>query len=387
VVTQYFENPPIEIPVSQSVVITLGKVIHNNGPYGPVDGATNTAVTVPSGCTVSPNPHIQLFSAVPVSVDVLLHEPFTIHCSQLGPHTFTFDDTVRVTSPGVEDPVPGNNRMVTELTITAVGAADIKITSTSFVNPPTKIPLGQDTDITLRKIIHNNGPWTPVDISITTSATPPTGCTIVLKSGPSSLTAVPVSVDQVVNEVWTIKCTVAGLKTWVFNNSIAVSTPHIADPIPATNTVRKWLTVRDPSYPYWGDDICDGKDNNGDTLVDEGWDMNGNTIADCLDPALDTDRDGLANDVDLDDDDDGWSDANEGSMRTDPLSACAIDSFHDAWPPDINNSRIVNVQDIVLFRSPINGAYDCRYDLKTDGKINAADMIMYRSVIGRSCTP
>jgi hypothetical protein len=387
VAAQYFENPPVQIPVSQSVVVTLDKVLHNNGPYGPVDAKTTTTIIVPSGCTASPNPHVQLFWNIPVSVDVLHHEPFTIHCSQLGPHTFTFDDGVEVTSYNVDDPDASNNAWTTDLTVTGVAAADIKITSETFVDPPTKIPQGQDTDVTLRKVIHNNGPREPVDIAINSTATAPTGCTIVPKSGPSSLTGVPVSVDQVVNEVWTIRCTVVGLKTWVFNNSIGVTTPDVADPNLDNNTVQKFLTVRDPAYPYWGDEVCDGKDNNGDTVIDEGWDMNDNTIPDCLDPALDTDRDDLKNDVDLDDDGDGWSDAAEAFMRTDPLSACPIDRLHDAWPPDINNDRVVNILDVSMFRSPLRGAYDRRYDLKADTKINILDVSTFRSVIGKSCTP
>jgi len=318
-------------------------------------------------------------------VDVLHHEPFTIHCYALGSYSFVFDDEADMNEPYLRDPNPANNSRQTTLTVKAVAKTDVKITSARFVNPPTKIPLGQDTDVILRKVIRNNGPAEPVDIAIVSNATPPTGCTVVPKNVPSSLTNVPVSVDQVVDEVWTIKCIQTGLKTWVFNESVNVATSYVSDPNLANNAVRKLLTVRDPAYPYWGDDICDGKDNDGDTVIDEDWDMNGNTIADCLDPALDTDQDGLANDVDLDDDGDGWSDASEGFMRTDPLSACAIDSFHDAWPPDINNNRTVSVQDVLLFRSPLNGAYDRRYDLKADGKVSIADVLMYRSVMGKSC--
>jgi len=388
VAAQYFENPPTQIAVSQNVVVTLDKVIHNNGPYGPVNAETTTTVTVPAGCTASPNPHTQLFAAVPVSVDVLHHEPFVIHCTVLGPHTFVFDDVVAVTSPHVKDTVSGNNAWTTDLTVSAVGAADVKITSEAFVDPPTKIVLNQPVDVRLRKHIHNNGPWTPVNISIAASATPPTNCTVVFKSGPSSLTAVPVSVDQVVDEVWTITCTQDGLKTFVFNNSVNVSTPAVADPNMANNSVRKLLSVRDPAYPYWGDDICDGLDNDADTVIDEGWDLAGSSVADCLDPALNTDGDALTNDVDLDDDGDGWTDAAEAVIRSDPMSDCALDAAHDAWPPDINNNRAVSIADVILFRAPLtSGAYDRRFDLKTDGRIAISDVLMFRNVIGTSCTP
>jgi len=386
VVTQQMQNPPAQIPISEDVLVTLDKVIHNNGPSEPVEAVTETTVTPPADCTVRPAVHTEQFHHVPVSVDILHHEPFIIHCYQIGSYTFTFDDAVSLKEPHLRDPVSNNNTAQTKLTVKSMAKADVRITSASFVDPPTKIPLNQDVDVTLRKHIHNNGPRSPVDIAITSTAAPPTGCTIVPKNVPASIPGVPVSVDQVVDEVWTVRCTQAGLKTFVFNNSIAVATPDVFDPNLANNAVRKLLTVRDPSYPYWGDDICDGLDNDGDTVIDEGWDLNGSPVADCLDPALDTDRDGLTNDVDADDDGDGWSDAQEGFMRTDPLNACPFDAYHDAWPPDVDNSGSVNIVDVLLFKSAMSGAYDRRYDLNTSGTIDIMDVLLYKPLLGRSCT-
>jgi hypothetical protein len=390
VVDQYVANPPTQIPASQDVTVTLHKVIHNNGPWGPAAAYTVTVVTAPADCTVNPAVHTQQFYPVPVCVDILHHEPFVIHCTQLGPHTFTFADSVAVAAsePHVRDLVSGNNSKTTELTVEVVQAADIKITSEGFVDRPAKIPTGTDVDITLRKHIQNDGPYEPVNIGINATGTAPAGCTIVKKSGPTSLTAVHVGVDQVVDEVWTINCVPNGpLRTFIFDNSISVTTPHVYDLNQANNAKRKYLTVEDPAYPYSGSEICDGRDNNGDTVIDEGWDLNGNGIADCLDPDLNTDKDGLTNDVDQDDDGDGWSDAAEGVIHTDPLSACPLNPDHDAWPPDINNNRTVNILDVARFREPLSGPYNSRYDLNADGKVNILDVGKYRLVIGASCTP
>ncbi len=385
VADQYVENPPPEIALSEDVHIVLDKVLHNNGPYSPVDAVTETVITVPAGCTVSPSTHVQRFYNLPVSVDILHHEPFTIHCYQLGEHTFVFDDSVEVTSPGIVDPDPSNDAARTELTVAAVAEADVKITGVRFVDPPTKIPMGQDVDITLRKHVHNNGPWDPVDISIDASATAPTGCTIVPKTVPDLAGGVPVSVDQVVDEVWTIRCSQEGLKTFVFDNSIDVATDYVSDPDQANNSSRKWLSVRDPFYPYWGDDICDGQDNDADTAIDEGWDLSGSDIADCLDPALDTDGDTVSNDVDEDDDGDGWSDANEGFIRTDPLNACPLDAYHDAWPPDISNDGSVDILDVLRYKPVVRGLYDRRYDLNADGNGDILDVLLYKPLINTSC--
>jgi len=342
VTAQYMAAPPTQILMSQDVVVVLDKVIHNNGSWGPVDAKTTTTVTVPTNCTVRPGVHVQQFYNVPVSVDILHHEPFVIHCNELGPHTFAFDAVVEVKSPHVLDLVPDNNDSdTTELTVEAMALADIKITGASWIDPPTKIPLGEDEDVTLQKHIHNNGPWGPVNIAIDSDATAPTGCTVVPKSVPTSLSGVPVSLDQVVDEVWTINCTQNTTpKTFVFDNSISLTTTHVYDPDEANNAVVKYLTVTD----------------------------------DPADPQGDMDGD-------------GWTNGAEAVIGTDPADACPDDPSDNAWPPDVNNDAKVNILDVLSFKGPISGAYDSRYDLNADSAINILDVLLYKPLIGMDCTP
>ena len=392
---QYFEDPPSEIPVSQNVQVTLKKVLHNNGDYAPVDAITETTVVVPPDCTVKPTTHVQEFYNIPVSADVTHEEPFTIHCSDVSSHEFVFNaELTMIAGTHVRDPNLANDTISTPLVVAAVAPSDVKIESVSFVNPPIKIPINQWTDITLRKVIHNNGPWQPVDIHIDATAiiSEQSGCEIVPESVPDSLDDVPTSLDQTVDEVWSVRCLQPGLKTFFFDNSINVTNAHVYDPDPDNNTSHKLLSVRDDTYPYWGDDICDGVDNDGDTVADKDWDLNGNTIADCLDPELDNDCDDLTNDADEDDDGDGWTDADEGFMRTDPLNACPIDETHDAWPPDVHGDQgcgyhngQINILDILCYKPFLQGPYDRRYDLNTDDAINILDVLLYKWVIGNPC--
>jgi hypothetical protein len=82
---------------------------------------------------------------------------------------------------------------------------------------------------------------------------------------------------------------------------------------------------------------------------------------------------------------DQWTDAEEDIIGTDPADSCGA----NAWPPDLYPSNCVNVQDILMFRGPIRpGApYNPRYDLKTDGRVNVADVLTMRPVINTCCTP
>ena len=384
VVAQYVEDPPAEIAPSEDVPILLKKVIHNDGPWGPVEAVTTTTVTAPAYCTVDPVVHTQQFDNLPVGVDIIHNEPFTIHCSKLGTYTFTFADTVGLKEPHMHDPVPGNNSWSTPLTVNSVAEADVKIVSVGFVDWPTKLPLGENLDVTLLKHVHNNGPWAPVDIAITATATAPLGCTVVPKSVPSSISAVPVSIDQVVTEVWTIRCTSTGLKTFDFDNSITVATPFVSDSNLANNSSHNPLSVMD--------DLDSGADSDGDGVLNGGdncalsynpgqEDCSNNDVGDACDTG----------DFDVD----VFSDAVEVYLGTDPADACPDDRTDDAWPLDQDKNKQITVSgDVLKYRGKISLLITtdpatwslARLDLDANHLISVSgDVLKYRGKIGRSC--
>jgi len=137
-------------------------------------------------------------------------------------------------------------------------------------------------------------------------------------------------------------------------------------------------------------------DNNGDTLADEGYDYDGNTVPDCTDAAADTDGDTIYNPNDPDDDSDGFNDDRENWMGTDPLDACPDDTNDDAWPPDVQNDGEVDILDVLRFKpvlgsilggsGPQDHKYNRRYDLNADGQIDILDVLMMKPHIGGICT-
>ena len=402
VVVQYVENPPDEIAPSEDVLIVLDKVIHNNGPWGPVDAVTTTVVTPSSeNCSVVPDVHVQHFFDVPVSVDVLHHELFTIHCSVLGQFTFTFDDTVELeeTQIHVRDLVPGNDSESTDLVVDSVTEADVKIVSVDILGTPTKLPLGEDHDITLEKVLHNNGGYGPVDVSISADATPPSDCSATADPANPTSATLPVGTDVVVSEVWTLKCTSTGLKTFVFDNSIDVATAYVSDPDPGNNTSHKLLSVHDDASceaDYDGDGLCDADD-----ACPANPDCDDDGVLDGLDNCpmvanadqADFDVDGIGDACDTDDaDEDGFLDGVELHVGTDPLDACPDDPSDDAWPLDINmDSTITVVGDVLSFgghisATPGEAEWSQRLDLNADGVITVVgDLLLYGGRIGESC--
>jgi hypothetical protein len=108
-------------------------------------------------------------------------------------------------------------------------------------------------------------------------------------------------------------------------------------------------------------------------------------------PQTDTDGDTIPDSVDPDDDNDGWDDADEAFITTDPLDDCAELTSDDAWPPDINNDGLVQGFDALFLRSSIGAGqgqpgYNLRYDLDTNGWIQGLDTLFIRLYIGQFCT-
>lgn len=149
-------------------------------------------------------------------------------------------------------------------------------------------------------------------------------------------------------------------------------------------------------------EVCDGVDNDADTLVDEGRgspavpfrDQDGDTVPDCTDSNVDTDGDTTVNTVDTDDDGDGTTDANEHLIITDSLRACHNGVEYPDWPPDFDNSRVINVTDIFKVLPPTFGMnsanpnWDRRRDIAPSGVINTTDVFrVLPPTLGTSCTP
>ena len=133
-------------------------------------------------------------------------------------------------------------------------------------------------------------------------------------------------------------------------------------------------------------EVCDGLDNDGDGSIDEGYDLNTNSVPDCSDPAADTDNDGTANPTDLDDDADGWNDTVEINTGMNSLIPCPTGSGHElyAWVPDTNNDGLVSISDVLRFaphflaikgNAASDHRYNFRYDYNGDGKITIGDVL------------
>lgn len=92
----------------------------------------------------------------------------------------------------------------------------------------------------------------------------------------------------------------------------------------------------------------------------------------------------------VDSDGDGFTDAAETYIGTDPLDACSPPE--DAWPPDINSDTQANLFDAMEFLPHMGSVlgdpeYDNRFDLDANGSIDLFDAMTLALFLGTQCSP
>ncbi len=235
-----------DIDVSADVPVLVRAVVHNNGPFGPVDISDEIFASAPADCTVTPDTVTTVVDDVPVSVDVVIDGVFTIHCTAPSTHGFTFEDkNLVLLTEHVYDPLPDNNTAdPITLLVNSWGDADVKIVSQQFLTPPDEIAVSEDVVVTLEKVLHNNGPAGPVFVDVHKAASAPSDCTILPESYDDLQIELPVSIEVVLVEEFSIHCSAPSFHTFeVINTVSAPKGPHVTDPDMTNNVAATPLTV------------------------------------------------------------------------------------------------------------------------------------------------
>ena len=130
-----------------------------------------------------------------------------------------------------------------------------------------------------------------------------------------------------------------------------------------------------------------------DDLYDGAWGVGLATIGTSTYVFQSDRRYGLIVDAMLDSDNDGWSDAAEAIIGTDPLDDCADDPTDDANPADINNDTFFDIGDIVTVANffvqavpPAPARLNIAPD-PPDGFVDIGDIVAVAGLFGQSCTP
>ncbi|MCH7484470.1 MAG: thrombospondin type 3 repeat-containing protein [Chloroflexi bacterium] len=90
--------------------------------------------------------------------------------------------------------------------------------------------------------------------------------------------------------------------------------------------------------------------------------------------------------IPVDDSDcDGFDDAAETFLSTDPGMACDDGLGLPDWPPDFDDNKAVDIVDVLALK-PVFGAISVRHDLDASGgPVNIVDVLAIKPVFGAGC--
>jgi hypothetical protein len=89
---------------------------------------------------------------------------------------------------------------------------------------------------------------------------------------------------------------------------------------------------------------------------------------------------------------DGFSDAHEAYLGTDPEAACGFEVGlpleSDTWPADLFEDNVIELIDVYRLEPYLNQSVPdapVRYDLYSDGRINIQDVLVLRAFFHTTC--
>jgi len=217
-------------------------VVHNNGPWEPVDVQDEILAFAPADCEVTPDSCTVDVADLAVSVDAVIDCDFTIHCTAPSTHQFDFTNEVTlVPADHVAEVSPENNSAATSFVVNAWEYADVKVVDISL-DGPEEIDVSQQAALSLETVLHNNG-VVPVTVTVSKAATAAEDCTIDPEEESFQL-ELPPSVDVVVSEEYAIHCAEPSFHD--FEVVVSVSgpkEPHVLDSDELNNVAVAGKTV------------------------------------------------------------------------------------------------------------------------------------------------
>jgi len=246
-------NPPMDMDLSEDWILHVDTTGAHIGFPLPdtVEARITHTVTAPAGCTVdgSAQASDSWTGDLAGGASHVLSTDFAIHCFEPSSHQFWVENEIELLEPGYADPNMTNNIDVVNVPVNVWAVSDIKINSFSVVynrkidsNGDTVpdlpvVDVGTPTNITVRKVLHNNGPWGATAMDLRRTAAVVSGDAEVLPLAASEQATLPASATVTVDETFTIRCldsNVGGVAVFEFDNEVIIKDPHIQDPDGAT---------------------------------------------------------------------------------------------------------------------------------------------------------
>lgn len=172
------------------------------------------------------------------TVEIVAAVPANLVHSHGGPLTIT--NTATATS-SLADSNPADNTAEADTLVVAV--ADLEMVGVEVLSGvPTEQLIGTDIAVTVRSVVRNNGPSSPMNATLTTDPTPSAGAAVVPVSDATPVTALTPA-SRAVDQLFTIRCEAPGPQQVVFDVEIGPAGPADTDPDLTNNTGQVTVEV------------------------------------------------------------------------------------------------------------------------------------------------
>jgi uncharacterized repeat protein (TIGR01451 family) len=219
-------------PISATGVV----VVDSLPPEADFASSTAPCVEAPAGtltCTSG-----TLLAGSQTSFTVTIDLPADLVYVNGGPKTIANTATV---SGFQLDPNPSNDTAGATTLVKA--KADLAIDTFAPVSPPTEVVIGDPVGLTLRLVVSNLGPSSPIDVAVSQAATAPPGSSVSPTASSPTLTGVATGAPRTVDATFTITCGSPGLQAFGFSSAVAPADVDDVDPNAANNTAAATVTV------------------------------------------------------------------------------------------------------------------------------------------------
>ena len=170
---------------------------------------------------------------------------YTIVCSVSGSFPNIEQFVATVTPDTMTELTPADNTAENHVSVDVQAVSDIKINSFSVVynrkidSDGDTVPdlpvvnVSTPTDITVRKVLHNNGPYGPTEVTLAKEARVLAGDATVTPLTDEEQAILPVSSPVTVDETFSVHCldsNVGGVAVFQFDNEVTIKDADVVDP-------------------------------------------------------------------------------------------------------------------------------------------------------------